>query len=187
MKKMMTILCCISLLLTACGKDEEQKDQDILDQTMIKETQKAPNIKTLPQTKSAFINAIEGDPEKFLRAFSQMSDAKQYYFCSAFAMGAMSVSKPVTVSAMVNYFMGLGVTKYQIGINDDTYEAFNAGKNVFLHESLVNTILKRQICENIMNDATEYAHKNKLNMEDLDKLGKIEVGKVVEYIKKEKH
>ena len=88
---------------------------------------------------------------------------------------------------MVNYFMGLGVVKYRQGIDDSTYEAFNAGKNVFLHESLVNTILEKKICEDIMNEATEYARDHKIDASLIDRRGKAEVKKVVEYISKEEN
>ena len=87
---------------------------------------------------------------------------------------------------MVTYFMGLGMAKYNVGINDRTYMTFNAGKNVFMHENLVNTILESKVCENIINDATDYAIGENISVADLDKLGQIEVEKVVKYIQAEK-
>ena len=177
MKKLFITLGCLILLLTACGKDEGDKTQNKTDNAQIEDIQKASVEKAkLPADVS----------QKFFKKFETYTPAQRYYFCAAFAMGAMSVAKPVTASAMVNYFMGLGVAKYNEGINENTYKAFNAGKNTFRNEHLVNTILKRKICENIMNEAADFARERNYHVADLDKRGKKEVEKVVRYIKMNK-
>ena len=204
MKKIIVILGCVTVLLSACGKKEQQKQavEQTQNQQVSKEAQPlAETIKataadvvlddeeTLPQAKyveDVLTKKIDGDSEKLMQEFSKLNDAEQYYFCAAFAMGAMSAAKPVTASVMVTYFMGLGMAKYNVGINDRTYMTFNAGKNVFMHENLVNTILESKVCENIINDATDYAIGENISVADLDKLGQIEVEKVVKYIQAEK-
>ena len=186
---------CVLFMVSACGKDEPETPTKTTIVTLEEDFEEPENVSTkahqqptgeLPLTGSAFINDLQGDPEKFLAAFNQLDEARQYYFCTAFAMGAMSVVKPITATAMVNYFMGLGAAKYRIGITDATYDAFNAGKNVFLHENLVNTILEEKICEDVMDKAATYAKDNKLDPAELDKRGKFEVEKVIEYITKNK-
>ena len=210
MKKIIVILGCVTVLLSACGKKEQQKQEtqqkQAVEQTQNQQVSKeaqplAETIKataadvvlddeeTLPQAKyveDVLTKKIDGDSEKLMQEFSKLNDAEQYYFCAAFAMGAMSAAKPVTASVMVTYFMGLGMAKYNVGINDRTYMTFNAGKNVFMHENLVNTILESKVCENIINDATDYAIGENISVADLDKLGQIEVEKVVKYIQAEK-
>lgn len=187
MKKLTILFGLLALVLVGCGKDEKNEAELTKETTSVQSQTLTNEEKVLPKTNSAFINDLEGDPEKFVKAFNKYDAAHQYYFCAAFAMGAMSVVKPVTASAMVNYFLGLGVAKYQVGINDSTYEAFNAGKNVFLHESLVNTILENKTCEKIMNSATDYARDNMVDAVTIDKLGKPEVEKVVVYISNDTH
>lgn len=175
MKKLIITLSCALLLLTACGKEDEGS----------KVTNNAPQEQTQKVKKTQ--NKVKSANEKtdqFFKVFNKYSPAQKYYFCAAFAMGAMSVAKPVTASAMVNYFMGLGVAKYDVGINDDTYKAFNAGKNTFRHEEVVNTILKKKVCEDIMNEAADFARARNYRIADLDKRGKKEVEKVVRLIKK---
>ncbi len=177
MRKLFITLVCLMLLLTACGKDEDNNTQNKTDDAQIENVQKVSVKKAkLPADVS----------QKFFNKFESYTPAQRYYFCAAFAMGAMSVAKPVTASAMVNYFMGLGVAKYNEGINENTYKAFNAGKNTFRNEHLVNTILKRKICENIMNEAADFARERNYHVADLDKRGKKEVEKVVRYIKMNK-
>ena len=178
MKKLMAILSCALLVLSACGKDDDsEKTQN---NALPLQVQKVQGKKT-KNSQSANMNTTD-----FFKKFEKYSDAQKYYFCAAFAMGAMSVAKPVTASAMVNYFMGLGVAKYNVGINEETYKAFNAGKNTFRHEELVNSILKNKVCENIMNDAADFARERDYHISDLDKRGKKEVEKVVRMIKQKK-
>lgn len=179
MKKMFVILGCLVIFFTACGKDDESEAQ----------TQNKPEVIPVENVQKVSENVVKTSTkatDKFFNKFKTYTPAQKYYFCAAFAMGAMSVAKPVTASAMVNYFMGLGVAKYNEGINEETYKAFNAGKNTFRNENLVNTILKRKICENIMNDAADFARERNYHVADLDKRGKREVEKVVKYIKQSK-
>ena len=185
MKKLLVMLCCAAVLLVACGKDESDKKTDTNDSVQVQKVRKKKVSDTVSQEAKADKTAGI-DAEKFLKKFNKYDPAQKYYFCAAFAMGAMSVVKPVTASAMVNYFMGLGVAKYNVGINEDTYKAFDAGKNTFRHENLVNTILKRKVCENIMNEAADFARMRNYNIADLDKQGKKEVEKVVRMIKRKK-
>ena len=201
MKKIIVILGCAAILLSACGKKDNQNKADgqqvqeqtateniVLDQQNVGDVDVTLEEETLPEAKygeDEITKKIDGNPQNLEREFAKLSSAQQYYFCAAFAMGAMSAAKPITASAMVTYFMGLGVAKYNVGINDKTYMAFNAGKNVFMHEELVNAVLENKSCENIINEATEYASVKKIDMEELDKLGQIEVETVVKYIKAE--
>lgn len=178
MRKVLMLLSCAAFFISACGKDET-KD------TGAAEAQKQRADTVEYAAASNLMSAIEKSPTEFMQEFKQCSDAQRYYFCAAFAMGAMSVSKPVTASAMVNYFMGLGVARYSQGIDDDTYAAFNAGKHVFQNEALVNMILEKGTCEVIMNDAAEFAKKRNYDVKDLDKRGKREVAKAVKYIQDE--
>jgi len=191
MKKIIVILGCAVFLLSACGKKDEDKQKKAAEPTEVSEVMSTEEIeimaeeeKTAPVSvyEDEFTKKVGGDAELFKKEFKKLSEPQQYYFCAAFAMGAMSVAKPITASAMVNYFLGLGVNQYNVGINDDTYMTFNAGKNSFLHEELVNVILQDKICENLINSATDYAVKNNKSVADLDKLGQVEVEKVVEYI-----
>lgn len=191
MKKIIVILGCAALLLSACGKKDEDKQKKTAETTEVSEVISAEEIDVVTEEEEIapvsvyedeFTKKVGGDAEIFKKEFKKLSEPQQYYFCAAFAMGAMSVAKPITASAMVNYFLGLGVNQYNVGINDDTYMTFNAGKNSFLHEELVNVILQDKICENLINSATDYAVKNNKSVADLDKLGQVEVEKVVKYI-----
>ena len=191
MKKIIVILGCAALLLSACGKKDEDKQKNTAETTEVSEVISAEEIDVVTEEEEIapvsvyedeFTKKVGGDAEIFKKEFKKLSEPQQYYFCAAFAMGAMSVAKPITASAMVNYFLGLGVNQYNVGINDDTYMTFNAGKNSFLHEELVNVILQDKICENLINSATDYAVKNNKSVADLDKLGQVEVEKVVKYI-----
>lgn len=201
MKKIVVILGCAAILLSACGKDDskEAKKTDTAEVTTeVSEVVSAEEIdalvndvdgENLPEAvvfEDEFTKKVGGNAEKFKKEFQKLSEPQQYYFCAAFAIGAMSVAKPITASAMVNYFLGLGANKYNVSINDDTYMAFNAGKNTFLHEELINVILKDKICENLINDATDYAVETKKSMADLDKMGQQEAERVVRYIQKQK-
>ncbi|MBQ7632770.1 MAG: hypothetical protein IJS88_01480 [Alphaproteobacteria bacterium] len=197
MKKIFVILGCAALLLSACGKDESNEQKMTIQKAEIEENISADvidaDVNEAVEEKAQevvvfednFTKKVGGNTEKFKKEFKKLSAPQQYYFCAAFAMGAMAVAKPITASAMVNYFLGLGAHKYGVGINDDTYMAFNAGKNSFLHEDLVNVILQDKICENLINEATDYAVEKKQSVADLDKLGQIEVEKVVEYIQRQ--
>lgn len=178
MKKIFVILGCLVIFFTACGKDESDETQNNKPEPVAVENVQKISQNTVKNPKTV--------TDKFFNRFDTYTPAQKYYFCAAFAMGAMSVAKPVTASAMVNYFMGLGVAKYNEGINENTYKAFNAGKNTFRNENLVNTILKRKICENIMNEAADFARERNYHVADLDKRGKSEVEKVVKYIKQNK-
>ncbi len=190
MKKIIVILGCAVFLLSACGKKDEDKQKKTATTTEVSEVISAEEIDVLAEEEVApvsvyedeFTKKVGGDAQIFKKEFKKLSEPQQYYFCAAFAMGAMSVAKPITASAMVNYFLGLGVNQYNVGINDDTYMTFNAGKNSFLHEELVNVILQDKICEDMINSATDYAVKNNKSVADLDKLGQVEVEKVVKYI-----
>lgn len=185
MKKLLVALGCVVLLLTACGDDKDNKTSDTVGSSSIQSKQKkSKRAPILNQGKDT--EAVRLDTVEFLKKFDKFDPAQKYYFCAAFAMGAMSVVKPVTASAMVNYFMGLGVAKYNVGINEDTYKAFSAGKNTFKHENQVNAILKRKVCENIMNEAADFARVRNYQVADLDKRGKKEVEKVVMMIRKER-
>lgn len=183
MKKLLVILGCAIFILSACGKDENDADKTARVADQADDIQmKINDIK--PEEGRDFMEQVVNNPSLFGREFRKFTPVQQYYFCAAFAMGAMSATKPITASAMVNYFMGLGVAKYNEGINKDTYKAFNLGKNTFRFESVVNAILKHKTCEVIMNDAAEFAKKKNYHVADLDKLGKREVERVIQYIKK---
>ena len=129
---------------------------------------------------------IAGNPELFAAEYNKFTPVQQYYFCSAFSLGAMSASKPATASAMVSYFLGLGVEKYSQGIDDKTYYAFDMGKNIFRYELVVNYILDKKICEKIMLDATDFAKDKKISTDSINEKGKFEAKKIVEYISKNK-
>lgn len=185
MKKIFVMLGCVALLLSACGKDDSNKTQNTSEKTQVQSVEKnETNARTLSGGK--LTKKATEDTERFFTEFNKFDPAQKYYFCAAFAMGAMSVVKPITASAMVNYFMGLGVAKYGVGINEETYKAFNAGKNTFRHENVVNAILKHKVCENIMNEAADFARERNYHIADLDKRGKKEVEKVVRLIRLKK-
>lgn len=182
MKKIVVALSCALIALSACGKkDNSAKNEE--PKSVTEQMQQVIDSGNLTEEELGKVS--DAQAQQYLADFNDYAEPQKYYFCAAFAMGAMSVAKPITASAMVNYFMGLGVAKYEVGINDETYEAFNAGKNTFLNETVVNTILKEKICEDIMNDAADFAKDNNYNVADLDKMGKTEVEKVVRYIKKQ--
>ncbi len=195
MKKLIVLLGCAAFLLGACGKDDTDNQTQTASVAETNEVISAEEIDILAEDEAEtepvnvyedeFTKKVGGNAEVFKREFKKLSEPQQYYFCAAFAMGAMSVAKPITASAMVNYFLGLGSNKYNVGIDDDTYMAFNAGKNSFLHEELVNTILQDKICENLINAATDYAVETQKSVADLDKLGQVEVEKVVKYIQQQ--
>ncbi|MCI5634589.1 MAG: hypothetical protein MR350_03920 [Alphaproteobacteria bacterium] len=178
MKKLIVMLGVLACLLSACDNSS-------------KEPEKTPAATTEPQVQnteaavqsSELWTNINGEPANFEEAFNQLNDVQKYYFCAAFSVGAMSVSKPETASAMVNYFLGLGVAKYNQGIDDSTYSAFDSGKHIFRYELVVNDILDKKICENIVLEATKFAQEKNLSVESLNDLGKPEVEKIVEKLK----
>lgn len=183
MQKLLVFLLSSILFLSACGKDEEDTSSENKNDTATVE-----NIKT--ETKTVTKDKwrkIAGNPELFSKVYAEFSPAQQYYFCSAFSMGAMSASKPATASAMVSYFLGLGVEKYSQGIDDKNYYAFDMGKNIFRYELVVNHILDKKICEKTILEASDYVKEQKISTDEINEKGKIEVKKIVEYINKAKN
>ena len=176
--KKLVVLFFLAMFLTACGKNDNE--------TSSEQKSIAENTINFPkQTVSRdLLKIVSTNPVFFRREFKKFSKAEKYYFCAAFTMGAMSVAKPVTASAMVNYFIGLGVVENDRGIDDVTYRAFDFGKNIFHFEPVVNMILHDQICENIIGDASKTAKKKKISTKEINKIGKIEVRKIVHYINK---
>ena len=174
MKKQLAMLLCMTALLISCGKDDDNADSQ--------STQ--PENAATEQNAGSYDKVLAGDVTSFMKEYESFSDVRKYYFCAAFSMGAMSVSKPATASAMIGYFLGLGVVKYDRGIDDETYYAFDLGKNAFRYEAVVNHILDSKICENIMIDAADYAKSKKYSTEYLSDKGHKEAEKIVEYIKK---
>ncbi len=173
MKKKVWLALLLPLWLVACGDKAE-------------ETADAQKTAANPIIELDLLQIAAQDPAHFQTAFERLDKAQQYYFCAAFTMGAMSVAKPITSSAMVNYLLGLGVAQYNRGIDAETYQAFDHGKNIFHYESVVNVILHEQICENIIGQATDFARENKLSTKVLNKRGRLEVRKIVERIQKKK-
>lgn len=180
MRRILTFILCSVMALSACGNDEETDNN-----TKETQTSSAEEVSASSQVDNKW-GRIAGNPELFLNEFNNLSAVQQYYFCSAFSMGAMSASKPATASAMVSYFLGLGVEKYNQGIDDKTYYAFDMGKNIFRYELVVNYILDKQICEKVMIEATDYVKKRKISTEEINEKGKFEAKKIVEYINKNK-
>ena len=183
MQKKLALVLSLMLALSACGKDETPENSDQVENVVTSDGG-AVNEKTFVQDDKW--GKIAGNPELFVNEYNKLNSVQQYYFCSAFSMGAMSASKPATASAMVSYFLGLGVEKYAQGIDDTTYYAFDMGKNIFHYELVVNYILDEKICENVILDATDYVKKKKISTEEINDKGKIEAKKIVEYINKEK-
>lgn len=183
MQKIFVFLLCATMMLASCGKDEatdqaQNQNTDTAVETVSEDAAIAANIDKWSQ--------IAGNSELFSNEFNKFTPAQQYYFCSAFTMGAMSASKPATASAMVSYFLGLGVIKYSQGIDDKNYYAFDMGKNIFLYELVVNYILEEKICENVMLQATDYAKESKISTDEINEKGKPEALKIVDYINKNK-
>lgn len=181
MKKLFVLLSFLLFILTACGRDEDNAQQVAVEEDYsdidIAET-------VGPSASLDLLQIIAKEPKHFRREFKKLDNAQQYYFCAAFAMGAMSVSKPATASAMVNYFVGLGVAEYSRGIDAETYKAFDFGKNIFHFEPVVNLILHRRICEDIIGRASEGVKSKKLTTKNINELGKKEVRKIVDFIQK---
>ena len=178
MKKVIVLLGCLTFLICACdNKKSEEKQTNEQTEKVIQESSAEMDVS------SELWKNINGEPANFEKAFNQLNEVQKYYFCTAFSVGAMSVSKPETASAMVNYFLGLGVAKYGQGIDDETYAAFDSGKHIFRYELVVNDILDKKICENIIIEASEFARKNKFTTENLNDKGKVEVEKIIQKLK----
>lgn len=182
MPKYFVWLVCGLLTLAAC--DNKTADE----KTLPPQPEKVETSPLKQQIKHNIANnmlqKISVNQDDFLTEFQKLDAAQQYYFCAAFTMGAMSVSKPITASAMVNYFMGLGVVQHNRGIDENTYMAFDFGKNVFHFDKIVNTILQEKICENIIGAATQAAKVKKMKTKEINAIGRKEVKKIVERIKK---
>ena len=186
MQKLLVCLVSACMILSACGDDSESKKNVVNSETNASENiESAANMKNQSSEEAKWVK-IAGNPKLFKAEYKKFTPAQQYYFCTAFSLGAMSASKPTTASAMVSYFLGLGVEKYSTGINDMTYYAFDMGKNVFRYELVVNYILEEKICEKIITDATDYAKEKKISTDDINEKGKYEAQKIVNYIKKDK-
>lgn len=177
MKKLIVMLGFLACFLSACDNNKKSEETS----AVTSETQ-VLNTESSALSSELWAN-INGEPANFEEAFNQLNDVQKYYFCAAFSVGAMSVSKPETASAMVNYFLGLGVAKYNQGIDDSTYSAFDSGKHIFRYELVVNDILDKKICENIVLEATQFAQEKKLSVESLNDMGKPEVEKIVKKLK----
>lgn len=176
MKKIIALIACLTFMVSAC---DSQKSEN-----KAKQTETNVNAETIAENNNDELwQNINGEPANFEKAFNQFNDVQKYYFCAAFSVGAMSVSKPETASAMVNYFLGLGVVKYNQGIDDETYPAFDSGKRIFKYELVINDILDKKICENIIVEATDFAQKNNYTAESLNDKGKIEVEKIIKKLK----
>lgn len=175
-------LVCGLLVLAAC--DNKTTDE----QNLPPHNEKMQTSSLKQQIKHNIANnmlqEISVNQDNFLKEFQKLDAAQQYYFCAAFTMGAMSVSKPITASAMVNYFIGLGVVQHNRGIDEDTYMAFDFGKNVFHFDKIVNTILQKKICENIIGEASQTAKVKKMKTKEINAIGRKEVKKIVERIEK---
>ena len=190
MKNAVVLLGLVAFILCSCGdkKNEEKVTQneksEIPVSTIIQPTK---NTKISPTISSDWLKHVDNKPANFESIFKKFNSEEQYYFCAAFTIGAMSVAKPVTASAMVNYFLGIGVIKYKSGINQHTYKAFDFGKNIFHYDTVVNSILHKKTCENIIEKTTNFAKKSKLDTKDINEKGKREVKKIVYYIKKAKN
>lgn len=181
MKKLIAMLGCLAFLASAC--DNKTEENTNTENTEAPAQSEAEVQQKETASSDELWQKISGEPANFEKAFNQFNEVQKYYFCAAFSVGAMSVSKPETASAMVNYFLGLGVVKYGQGIDDSTYSAFNSGKHIFRYELVVNDILDKKICENIMVEATQFAKDNNYSVEDLNDKGKPEVEKIVKKLK----
>ena len=170
--------------LFACGKDE--KVTPVSDDDLIQSLEIDSKVNKDKPSSTLFVKEII-DPSHFYHKFSKFNTAEKYYFCAAFTMGAMSVSKPITASAMVRYFIGLGVVDTNEGINKSTYKAFDYGKNVFRNEAVVNLILQKKICEKIIGQASQRIKKKQINTKEINDIGFAEIRKLVNFIQNDKH
>jgi len=185
MKKFLALLLCSTVILSACGKDDETTTDN--EQSNVTQSQKAE----VSSSKKQYIpdgkwKKVIGTPKLFQAQYDNLSAAQKYYFCSAFSMSAMSASKPVTASAMISYFLGVGVEKYSQGIDDNNYYAFDMGKNVLLYVNVVNYIIEKEICEKVITEATDFTKEKKIDTDEINKKGQYELKKIVDYISKEK-
>ncbi len=181
MKKLIALLGCLAFFVSACDNKKNEENTAVAEKASQNEEVAETAQSTEPS--SELWQNISGEPANFEKAFAQLNDVQKYYFCAAFSVGALSVSKPETASAMVNYFLGLGVVRYGQGIDDSTYEAFDSGKHIFRYELVVNDILEKKTCENIMLEATQFAKDNNFTAEAVNDKGKPEVEKIVNKLK----
>lgn len=169
--------------LFACGKDETPTptSENNLVQSLEIDSKADKN-----KFSSTLLAKEVIDPAHFYHKFNKFNASEKYYFCAAFTMGAMSVSKPITASAMVRYFIGLGVVDTNEGINKSTYKAFDYGKNVFRNEAVVNLILQKKICEKIIGQASQRIKKKQINTKEINDIGFAEIRKLVNFIQNDK-
>lgn len=171
MKKFLVILSCLCMFLSACDSQKSEEKQ-------AENTQNTIENSLVEQEKR-----VEDNPENFTTIFNAYTPAQKYYFCAAFSIEAIAVSKPATAVAMIHYFLGLGVVQYSQGIDEATFEAFDLGKNIFTSETIVNNILENKTCENIIVSAAEFAQREGYDTEILNDKGAPEAEKLVLYLK----
>lgn len=185
MRLLVILYACMAMVLTitACDNDNSV---DAKNSQEVQKTSISRNVEHKLSTAFSkdILRVVAADQGNFLQEFNKLDSAQQYYFCAAFTMGAMSVAKPITASAMVNYFMGLGVVQYNRGIDEQTYMAFDFGKNIFHFEKAINTILQEKICENIIGSASKSAKAKNMSTKEINDIGNVEVKKIVSRIKK---
>jgi len=175
--KKIALLTCLMLVLSACDGDKNNEPEKTVPENT------AAEVQPLNPSQTALWQGMGGEPETFAERFAALNEVQKYYFCAAFAVGAMSESKPATASAMVNYFIGLGKAQYNLGIDDTTYPAFDFGKHIFSYELIVNKIPADGTCEKIVLDAMEFAKNKNYSDEYIADLGKPEVEKIVKLLK----
>lgn len=183
MNKIVMILACAMMFIIACdNKQSETQENKVIAENKVEQNVEKETVATNPD--APIWEQIAGRPEIFNQEFAKLSDVDKYYFCSAFTIVAMSVSKPDTASAMKNYFLGLGVAKHNRGIDDETYKAFDFGKNIILSELVVEDILANKTCENIIIEASDFVKEKNYTTEQINDMGKVEVEKVIKYMNK---
>jgi hypothetical protein len=176
MKKFVVLLSGLLFCLCACDNNKSAEKQP---------EEKTPEVVAEPQAAdvSAEWRQINDEPEKFMAEFAKLDEIGKYYFCTAYTIGALSASKPTTAAAMINYFFGLGLVKYNQEMNDNIFRNFNFGKNIFRFETVAEYIREEKTCENIMVETIEYGKSAGYKAEDLNDKGKPEVEKLVELMK----
>lgn len=179
MQKILVLLGCLGCFLTACD-GRKQDDKAAEPEKSVVQSEVAVDV---ADVSGNLWEEISGEPEKFHAVYEKLTDAQKYYFCAAFSIGALSVSKPETASLMVDYFMGLGVVQYPEGINAENYQAFNFGKNIFRYELVVNDILDNNMCEEVIITADTFAKDKHYSSEELSEKGGPEVEKIVNMMK----
>lgn len=182
MQKLLFYTALCTLALAACDNKSDNIEKNEIKQEVVVESNIREHIKSA--VSKDLLRNVAANQDNFQREFNKLNPAQQYYFCAAFTMGAMSVAKPITASAMVNYFMGLGVVQYNRGIDEQTYMAFDFGKNIFHFDKAINTILQEKICENIIGAATKSAKTKKMSTKEISNIGNAEVKKIIKRIKK---